>query len=415
MLTSTTDLGDFGWGIRSIGRGLKKVGKGAVKGTKFVAKKTGKGIVKGGKAVGRGTVKVAKVAGKVALAPAKFAFNLAMKPLRSRLGTLKNRRAKKIAWDRRKSKAPTKVEQAEAKRWLRKDLKKKGPHGKLLAVLAGSPPISGPLGELGEPVSASLVAAVPVLTLLLNNMIKAYAGGSTAPADPEKTPPSKEATPAAAEDATDDAAAAAVEAEVEPTTTEEVQEVAQEVTEEAAQEATEEALEGALLAGLTEAAEIAVFPAGITENNAQKIAGAAQRLVCGMSIEALQALGGPKAPNVVGTFCQAIAANDSAIVRASLPFVVQLAAHFSANCVMGLQLDTEPFTFGEADLDGTLLHDIGMLSVLNEADSQDLAFALAGVEPGDLDAASASVSMSHLALLPAGIAVLAGFWMLTRG
>jgi hypothetical protein len=88
----------------------------------------------------------------------------------------------------------------------------------LLATLAGSPPISGPLGELGEPVTATIIAMVPVLTLLLDKITAAYKGGSVAPEKPEMTAKSKLVTPETASDAADDSATAAIEAELEQTT-----------------------------------------------------------------------------------------------------------------------------------------------------------------------------------------------------
>jgi hypothetical protein len=189
----------------------------------------------------------------------------------------------------------------------------------------------------------------------------------------------------------------------------------QDEAEDAAQEETEEILEGAITEGLLTAADIAIFPVGITESAAAKISGAAQRLVCGMSAEALRVVGGPNAPNLVGTFCQAVQAGDSAMVRAALPAIVKIASNFSANCIIGMQLDQEPFTFGDGEsLDGALLHDVGMLSVLHGADESELTFALAGVEPGDLQASAVSENIPSLALIPTAAAVVAGFWMLTH-
>lgn len=57
--------------------------------------------------------------------------------------------------------------------------------------------------------------------------------------------------------------------------------------------------------------------------------------------------------------------------------------------------------------------DVDLLASLDGVDPDDLAFALAAVDPGEIGAALTRADA--VAMLPIGIAVLAGFWMLTRG
>lgn len=147
------------------------------------------------KVVKRAAGKTAKVA-KVVAKPAAAVGALALKPLRSRINTLTTRRANKLAWDRRRSKTPTPGERAEARAWTKKTLTAKGPHGRLLALLAGASPTEAhyTLGGFGitpgalgvEPATIALISAsLPVLTKLLQSILTATAKSGEAPVSPE--------------------------------------------------------------------------------------------------------------------------------------------------------------------------------------------------------------------------------------
>lgn len=142
-------------------------------------------------------LKLVKKVAKVAFAPAllavqaaKFATDIALKPVRSRIETLKARRARKIAWDRRRSKQPTPAERAEARAWVKAEFKRKGPHGHILAALAGAEPETAPLGSTLGALPAAVVAAIPALLVLANTIINAAAKSGAAPAaDPASAAP----------------------------------------------------------------------------------------------------------------------------------------------------------------------------------------------------------------------------------
>lgn len=161
---------------------------------KNIAKKAEHGVAVSARATGHGIEKGAKVVGKVALAPAEFALKiseaatrLALRPVTSRIRTLENRRANKIAWDARKSKTPTPTERAQAKSWTKSQLKKKLPHGPLLALLAGAPPVStAQLGAFGMSANlgiapAVIAALIPVFMALMNEMLRSFSKSGEAP------------------------------------------------------------------------------------------------------------------------------------------------------------------------------------------------------------------------------------------
>lgn len=117
-------------------------------------------------------VKYAKKGAKVAVAPAyytsKFAFNLAVKPVRWRINTIVAGRARKLAMERRRSNTPNKAEKREARAWAKQRFRAKGPHGHMLASLAGGDDLLGALGVA----PAVIAAAVPVLAALATQMAK---------------------------------------------------------------------------------------------------------------------------------------------------------------------------------------------------------------------------------------------------
>jgi hypothetical protein len=419
-----------------------------------------KSFVKAGLEPVRGGAQLTKHAAKTGLQVTKAVTDLALRPLRGKLNTLKDRRAKKLAWDKRRSTLPTVAERAQARKDVKGMLASKGPHGKMMAWLAGGPMFAGELGVVGYD-DAALAAIATALTASAVKIIQDAAKSKFAPADAAKAGAAAGLTTAAEQIAPE---TTAFVREVQKTTPEEVaQETvtqAEEAATEAATEEVEEALEGAgFFGGFREAADVALAPATMTENVARRIAGAAQRMVCGMSAPALAAIGGLEAINVAGTLCRAITVGDETAVRAVLPSVVQIAAR-AANDMAARTLpigirasgglpndgfgaarrakkgrraatpfDTcvrfqmNEFGAGRSDAEyacqdyarGLSGSEIGMLAALDGADLEGLAFGLAGVGSDDLAAASAAASMPVLALAPAGIAVLAGLWMAFRG
>lgn len=133
------------------------------------------------KKVGKGVLKVAKVAAMPVAFVSVAAFKLATKPIRSKLSTLKKRRALKLAWDRRRSTTPTPAENAEARTWAKASLRRKGPHGVILATLAGDDALFGDALGIAP---AAIVAAAPVLLKVLDLAMKSFAKEGSAPADP---------------------------------------------------------------------------------------------------------------------------------------------------------------------------------------------------------------------------------------
>lgn len=183
-------------------------------------KKVGRGIAKGARATGH----VAKKYGVYAVAPVvalplaigKKLGSFALTPVRHRVERLKDRRAKKLAWDRRKSKEPNAAERAEAKAWTKSYLKGHPPHGTALALLAGAGPFDADpqVALLGEVVTAATVSAsIPILIALMNHILgKANASGD-APAQPGEAPlPAADAAAAITNAAGDAANAAAADA-----------------------------------------------------------------------------------------------------------------------------------------------------------------------------------------------------------
>lgn len=180
----------------------------------------------------KGTVKVAKVAEtgvkKSIMIPTQFAYEItkattkfALRPVTSRIKTLENRRAAKIAWDKRKSKIVTPADRAEAKSWTKAKLNKELPHGPLLALLAGSPamnlgapPMATELGVAPAVIAALVPVFIAVLNALLTRLSKSgEAPVSIGPNGQPMTPPGYDPT---MPDPNADAAAAAEAAQGAP-------------------------------------------------------------------------------------------------------------------------------------------------------------------------------------------------------
>jgi hypothetical protein len=183
-------LGDFGF-FKKLARGVGKVAKGAAKGVVKLHTVPLKYTVKAVKKVGQG------------------ALWLATKPIRSRINVMVNRRATKLAFDRRRTKTPTAAERGEARAWAKKKLAAKGPHGKLIALLAGGP---SPVDLLGAPVFGmsvsagglgidpatltAITASIPVFVALVNTVINATSKSGEAPANPAAAPEAQPQAPA---------------------------------------------------------------------------------------------------------------------------------------------------------------------------------------------------------------------------
>ncbi len=178
---------DFGYGYDGMGWSLNPI-----KAIRSVASTA----VNVTKKVGGGAVSIAKTAGGAALKynpltlsykASLWAAEKAVSPIRSKLSTLTNRRAAKLAFDRRRSKTPTTAERNEAREWTKNRLRAKGPHGRLVALLAGGPPtfMDAQLGDnLGVAPVIAVAAAIPPIVALLNTMINTFSKSGEAPANP---------------------------------------------------------------------------------------------------------------------------------------------------------------------------------------------------------------------------------------
>ena len=462
MITNSANSDGLGWGFKSIGRGLKKAGGLAVKGvtaptklayksTKWVTQKT--------------VIAPTKFIAKQSWNLTKGLTNLMLRPVRAKMNTLKGRRARLLSWQNRKSLVPNAAESAQARKDVKAMLSSKGPHGKALALLAGPEMDGTNFGDFGAaPVAA---AAIGILLTAAAQIISSAAKSKFAPA-----------TVAAVQTAATVTAAATApeEAPAEPVTQEEVAAEPAVQEEEAATEAATEALEGALadagmLQGVTDALPAAAAPASMDEKTARKIASAAQRMVCAMSAPAIAAIGGLDAVNAAGSFCRALNAGDEATARATLPTVVQIAsrqanvmaartlsmgvpasgglpndgfgaakkgrkcgiwdvvnvkddsgfpssifcnnseAAVATRADFGVKRPRDMDRMAKPNLDGD---EIGMLATFAGADLEGLSYGLSGVSSDDLAASASAATGSWMVLVPAGLAVLVGFWAARR-
>jgi len=150
---------------------------------------------------------------------AKPLGKLALRPVTHRIDTLKDRRAKKLAWDRRKSTVPTSQDRNDARSWAKGYLRgHKPPFGLMLSMLAGPPSVMPTLGSggFGDPTAATIAASIPALMALMTSILHAahqsgqapeHAGSSTASPQTPDAPGTQDLTPV--QNAVDDAAAAA--------------------------------------------------------------------------------------------------------------------------------------------------------------------------------------------------------------
>lgn len=211
MISASSGFGDFGinlnpikavkTGARLVAHPVSTVKSGAkltayavkhpIKATKFVARQTGDAAKQVGQAVKTGVLK-----------PAEFIAHAATQPLRSRVHTLRDRRARKLAWDRRKSKTPDAKDRRDAKNWTKSKLHKSGPQGYLLALFAGPADDYVTLSGMDvygsglgfDPATASIIAAsIPVFMAILNVMLSKANKSGEAPVDPSSPVPASDA------------------------------------------------------------------------------------------------------------------------------------------------------------------------------------------------------------------------------
>jgi len=177
------DDGTLGFSItspfKSVAHAATAVGKGVAHGTVAAAKGAGGLAQRYGKTAAELAVLPVVEVNKAIVAPVLKATVL--RPVISRINTLKDRRAKKLAWDNRKSTTPTPQERSQASSWTKSHLRSQAPPlGLMMSVLAGSAPQMG-LRGLGEPTTATITAAVPALIALLNSILKKANSSGDAP------------------------------------------------------------------------------------------------------------------------------------------------------------------------------------------------------------------------------------------
>lgn len=175
-----------------VAKGVSATGHVVAKGVSVTAH----GVATGAKATGHVVASGAKLVGKGLLVPLKLLEDITLKPLlkplRNRMNTLKARRAKKLAWDRRKSTTPTVAEQNEAKSWAKSQVHGQIPFGPVMAALAG-PDIYDAINlgnfidqteaQFGEVATAAVIAAsIPVLITFLDHTINRTSKSGEAPA-----------------------------------------------------------------------------------------------------------------------------------------------------------------------------------------------------------------------------------------
>jgi hypothetical protein len=164
--------------VKAVRKGAKAVKKTAASPVKTAKRLPGSAVSAGRKAVKKAAKVTVKPLTVATAAAAKGAFLLATKPLRVRINRIKARRALKLAMERRKSRVPTAAEKKEAREWTKAKLKSEGPHGQVLALLAGPADEVVLLGSaainLGaEPATmVAIQAAIPILTQVLNKLIQ---------------------------------------------------------------------------------------------------------------------------------------------------------------------------------------------------------------------------------------------------
>jgi hypothetical protein len=159
-------------------------------------KKVGHGITSAGKEAGHLTKKYGLKVGELAVLPvaelnkivAGPILRVALRPIKSRVNTLKSRRANKLAYDRGHP-TPTPQDQADARSWTRNKVKHQIPFGPVFYALAGAPTPSffgyaqpAPVTMFGDPTTATIVASIPPMIKLMDDFIKSSSKSGEAPA-----------------------------------------------------------------------------------------------------------------------------------------------------------------------------------------------------------------------------------------
>jgi hypothetical protein len=190
----------------------------------LTTKAVNKGVLPGVDQAGRLAMKAHEIPTRLAIKQTKVTAGLiktglsktALRPVVSKINTLKTRRARKIAWDRRKSTTPTAAEHAEARSWTKSYLTRQTPpFGFMLAQLAGpfaeeTTMMYGSFGAFGEPISAAaVIAAIPVLLSIIAIVLQQTSRSGEAPINPATGQP---VTPAEQAQAAAEAGAAAAAA-----------------------------------------------------------------------------------------------------------------------------------------------------------------------------------------------------------
>lgn len=189
-----------GFGFKKLKRGLKKVGKGAVKLNKRVVKTTIK--------LHTAPLKAVAKAGKFAM---KGMAKLAAKPIIGVVNKLAGRRAAYLAFQRTGSAKPTLADRKKGGQYALGKIAKAGPVGKLVVKIikfAGGVTSGGSL--LGAPTRdlsgwkrdaamcgmapAAIVAAIPPIMVALKQLMKGLNKPGEAPANPETATTVKDAT-----------------------------------------------------------------------------------------------------------------------------------------------------------------------------------------------------------------------------
>jgi hypothetical protein len=145
----------------------------------------------GAVAAGKLTVKSVTLPTKyLLLKPTEWLLDKATAPVRALVHKLRDRRAKKLAWDRRKSTTPNAQDQADAKSWTRSKLEHLPDPvtGRILAHFAG--PTYGQFhgtvyrGDNLGIAPAVVAAAVPILMGVMKAVLSQFSKSGEAPANP---------------------------------------------------------------------------------------------------------------------------------------------------------------------------------------------------------------------------------------
>jgi hypothetical protein len=122
--------------------------------------------------------------------------------------------------------------------------------------------------------------------------------------------------------------------------------------------------------------------------------------------------GGASSGSTAQAFCRAAKYKDAATMRRLLPQATALAARAARAKQVYTQAQAV-YRGQPAKPAGMSAADMNLLASMDDAAPDDLAFALAGVDPGEIGAVLTRTDA--VVILPGALAVAAGFWMLFRG